>query len=79
MNLSKYIKNKYSKWIYFEWEKLRGYKNLNNIKLNIQRRINTSFLKNVSDEYRTSNISLVFTMGSGYREIYKYYLMLQEN
>lgn len=52
-------------------------KNLNNIKLNIQRRINTSFLKNVSDEYRTSNISLVFTMGSGYREIYKYYLMLQ--
>lgn len=52
-------------------------KNLKDIRLNIQKRINTSFLKNVSDEYRTSNISLVFTMGSGYREIYKYYLMLQ--
>lgn len=52
-------------------------KNLEGIKRDIQKRINTSFLKNVSDEYRTSNVSLVFSMGSGYRDIYKYYLMLQ--
>ncbi len=50
---------------------------LENIKRDIQKRINTSFLKNVGDEYRISNISLVFTMGCGYRDIYKYYLMLQ--
>ncbi len=52
--------------------------NLENIRKEIQKRIKISFLNNVSDEYRSSNISMVFTMASGYREIYKYYLMLQK-
>ena len=52
--------------------------NLENIRKEIQKRIKTPFLNNVSDEYRPSNISMVFTMASGYREIYKYYLMLQK-
>lgn len=52
--------------------------NLEYIKKQIQKRIKISFLNNVSDNYTQSNISMVFTMGSGYREIYKYYLMLQK-
>ncbi|MEG2743940.1 MAG: DUF2357 domain-containing protein, partial [Clostridium sp.] len=52
-------------------------------KLNIFRRtintkINSSFLKDIPAKYNEASMSLVFTMGSGYREIYKYYLMLQK-
>lgn len=40
--------------------------------------LNSSFLKNVG-EYRYSEISsMVFKMALGYREVYKYYLMLQK-
>ncbi|MBC2579182.1 DUF2357 domain-containing protein [Clostridium sp. DJ247] len=44
----------------------------------ITKRLNTSFLNVVSIDHRNTDISLVFTMGSGYKEIYKYYLMLQK-
>lgn len=52
-------------------------KNLEEIKRDIQRIINTSFLKGISEQYRTNNVTLIFTIGSGYRDVYKYYLMLQ--
>lgn len=47
-------------------------------KKEINKRINTSILKNVSCEYNEANTSLVFSMGNGYKEVYKYYLMLQK-
>lgn len=50
---------------------------LSSMKKQIIRRINTSFLKEVTESHTTS-ISLVFSMASGYREVYKYYLMLQK-
>ena len=43
----------------------------------VNKLIHTSFLKNV-DEYKTTqSMSLVFEMAPGYRELYKYYLMMQ--
>lgn len=48
------------------------------MKREINRRINTSFLKDVDSNINSTSASLVFTMASGYREIYKYYLMLQK-
>lgn len=50
---------------------------LSAMKKQIIRRINTTFLKDVAESHTTS-ISLVFSMASGYREVYKYYLMLQK-
>ncbi|MEN8075348.1 restriction endonuclease-like protein [Clostridioides difficile] len=50
---------------------------LSSMKKQIIRRINTTFLKEVSESHSTS-VSLVFSMASGYREVYKYYLMLQK-
>ncbi len=65
------------------------YKKLNNIdvdilnklssfKREINKRINNSILKNIPCEYNEANLSLVFSMGNGYKEVYKYYLMLQK-
>lgn len=53
---------------------------LNKIKYYINelnRRISFSFLKNVDSGFLKSGVSLVFSMASGYRELYKYHLMLQ--
>lgn len=52
--------------------------NLSKFKKEINRRINTSFLRNIPSEYNEANLSLVFSMASGYKELYKYYLMLQK-
>jgi hypothetical protein len=51
---------------------------LNTMKKAINSKLKTSFLKEVDSDYRNTSISLVFNMASGYREIYKYYLMLQK-
>lgn len=51
---------------------------LNIFKRTINTKINSSFLKDMQAQYNEASMSLVFTMGSGYREIYKYYLMLQK-
>ena len=53
-------------------EKLRKYKR------EISKRLNTSFLSRVSPQYNEANLSLVFSMASGYKDLYKYYLMLQK-
>ena len=39
--------------------------------------INTTFLREVDDYKATQSMSLVFEMAPGYRELYKYYLMMQ--
>ena len=39
--------------------------------------INTTFLRAVDDYKATQSMSLVFEMAPGYRELYKYYLMMQ--
>lgn len=39
--------------------------------------VNTSFLREVDDYKATQSMSLVFEMAPGYRELYKYYLMMQ--
>ncbi len=39
--------------------------------------VNTSFLRDVDDYKATQSMSLVFEMAPGYRELYKYYLMMQ--
>lgn len=49
-----------------------------NFKKEINKRINTSILRNIPCEYNEANLSLVFSMGNGYKEVYKYYLMLQK-
>lgn len=51
--------------------KIKGYIN------ELNRRINFSFLKNIDSEFLNSGVSFVFSMASGYRELYKYHLMLQ--
>lgn len=51
---------------------------LKSMEREITRRLRTSLLKNVNIDYRNTDISLVFIMGSGYKEIYKYYLILQK-
>lgn len=43
----------------------------------INRKLNSDILRNIKSEYREVSHSLVFTMASGYKEVYKYYLMLQ--
>lgn len=42
----------------------------------INRRCNTTFLADVEAKEASSGMSLVFSMAPGYRELYKYYLML---
>lgn len=39
--------------------------------------VNTTFLREVDDYKATQSMSLVFEMAPGYRELYKYYLMMQ--
>ncbi len=39
--------------------------------------VNSSFLREVDDYKATQSMSLVFEMAPGYRELYKYYLMMQ--
>ncbi|MDU5105785.1 DUF2357 domain-containing protein [Clostridium sp.] len=51
---------------------------LNLFKRKINTKINTSFLKDIKGEFNEASISLVLTMASGYRDIFKYYLMLQK-
>jgi predicted component of viral defense system (DUF524 family) len=51
---------------------------LSAMKKAINNKLKTSFLKEVDSDYSNTSISLVFNMASGYREIYKYYLMLQK-
>ena len=48
------------------------------MKKQIMKIFNTSFLKEVSSWQQNISASLVFSMASGYKEIYKYYLMLQK-
>ena len=48
------------------------------MKKGINRLINISFLKQVDDQQGHVTSSLVFSMASGYRELYKYSLMLQK-
>ena len=43
----------------------------------LQRLLGTSWLSNVSEYSASKSMSLVFGMAPGYRELYKYYLMLQ--
>lgn len=43
----------------------------------LEQSLNNTFLRDVSSLNTTSLMSLVFTMAPGYRDIYKYYLMLQ--
>lgn len=43
----------------------------------IKRSISTSFLEGVSEYKATQSMSLVFEMAPGYRELYKYHLMLK--
>lgn len=43
----------------------------------ITRRCNAGFMQEVDAKGISSSMSLVFTMAPGYRELYKYYLMLQ--
>lgn len=42
----------------------------------LEQRSTTSFLKDVSAHESSSGMSLVFSMAAGYRDLYKYYLML---
>lgn len=43
-----------------------------------KRILKTTFLKDVSSSFLRGEISLVFRMKAGYREVYKYYLMLKK-
>ena len=47
------------------------------MKMELQRILSASFLSEVSEYNATQSMSLVFGMAPGYRELYKYYLMLQ--
>lgn len=48
------------------------------MKNEINRRVYQSFLTDVDDYIATQSMSLVFSMAPGYRDLYKYYLMLQK-
>ena len=49
---------------------------INEMIKNINRRGNTSFLSEVGTYEDSNSMSLVFSMAPGYRDLYKYYLML---
>lgn len=51
-------------------------KDLNEKLGHLNRGLHQSFLKEVSAYKRTQSMSLVFSMAPGYRDVYKYYLML---
>jgi len=46
------------------------------MKVEVQRRIDFSFLKDVGNIHTMSSMTLVINMAPGYRDVYKYYLML---
>ena len=50
--------------------------NLDNMVKGIRRRCSASFLAEVSSMETSAGLSLVFSMAPGYRDLYKYYLML---
>lgn len=50
---------------------------LNKMISSIQRRVNSGFMREVTATAGNSGMSLVFSMAPGYRELYKYYLLLQ--
>lgn len=53
--------------------------NINSMQMNLNRYLNTTFLRNVGDmKLNHFSISQVFTMGMGYRDVYRYYLMIQK-
>ena len=49
---------------------------INGMVKEINRRCNTTFLADVEAKEASSGMSLVFSMAPGYRDLYKYYLML---
>lgn len=51
---------------------------IEHMKREIGRRVYQSFLNDVDDYKSTNSMSLVFTMAPGYRDLYKYYLMLMK-
>ncbi len=51
---------------------------IDNMKSKLEFILKNSFLKQVGDLYKIDSLSLVLQMAPGYREIYKYYLMLQK-
>ncbi|HHV95639.1 MAG TPA: DUF2357 domain-containing protein [Clostridiaceae bacterium] len=52
------------------------FKTINDMYNNIKRYIELTFLKDVGDIYNLNSLSLVLNMAPGYKDIYKYYLML---
>jgi predicted component of viral defense system (DUF524 family) len=57
-------------------EKVEITNNTGRIINELSRILNTTFLREVSDYQAMKSMSLVFEMAPGYRELYKYYLML---
>lgn len=51
--------------------------NIDTMIRSIQRRCNTGFMQDVTAMPMNSGMSLVFSMAPGYRDLYRYYLMLQ--
>lgn len=50
---------------------------LNHMIIEINRKINSTFLKDVSAFNGQTQLSLVFTMAPGYRELFKYHMIMQ--
>lgn len=46
------------------------------MKISLNNILNATFLKSVGDELKEESMSLVFSMASGYKELYQYYHML---
>lgn len=49
---------------------------LDSMRYEINKRLEFSFLKGVGDLYTLNSLSLVLNMAAGYKDLYKYYLML---
>jgi predicted component of viral defense system (DUF524 family) len=52
------------------------FKQLNSMKYEIHKRLEYSFLREVGDLYSLNSLSLVLNMAPGYKDLYKYYLIL---
>ena len=50
---------------------------VSNMTFSLNKLVNASFLRDVDEYKATQSMSLVFEMAPGYRELYKYYLMMQ--
>lgn len=68
------FKNNYAKLQRAQDEEI--IKNIDYMVSQLNRRANASFLAEVSPQPQSSSMSLVFSMAPGYRDLYKYYLML---